>query len=213
MLSHYLCLHDVDANPDAVDADQPLITLHGGALPEPIVGSSTLIAQYISDGSVTGSGCVEMLWSICIRYITWSVLMWCGVRVCRFEADFVCCSERSPNFCAECPVGFYGPPGGTHLYNTSFHPACSSVMVELRINLLQFAAQVSWLTEGLVSTADDTPACTDPASAPPPPPELNACSDSGIELVDAGHMRLTSMQNNQHCTWTMTCSEPTHAPQ
>eukprot|EP01043_Picozoa_sp_COSAG02_P030216 COSAG02_NODE_1920_length_10374_cov_9.792409_1_plen_1317_part_10 len=31
--------------------------------------------------------------------------------------------------------------------------------------------------------------CADPASAPPPPPELNACSGTGIELVDAGHMR------------------------
>ena len=49
-------MHDVDDNPDAVDAGQPSITLHGGALPEPIVGSSTLIAQYVSDGSVTGSG-------------------------------------------------------------------------------------------------------------------------------------------------------------
>eukprot|EP01043_Picozoa_sp_COSAG02_P010457 COSAG02_NODE_367_length_23739_cov_16.775127_15_plen_196_part_00 len=194
--------------------------LHGGALPEPIVGSSTLIAQYISDGSVTGSGCVEMLWSICIRYITWSVLMWCGVRVCRFEADFVCCgseaSTASDSAVAVCPgvcsVGSEAPPGsvacldcpaGTIDHDRNAATSCAACPVGRYSGSAAFTENDAILVR----------TCADPASAPPPPPELNACSGTGIELVDAGHMRLTSMQNNQHCTWTMTCSEPTHVPQ
>eukprot|EP01043_Picozoa_sp_COSAG02_P010459 COSAG02_NODE_367_length_23739_cov_16.775127_17_plen_172_part_00 len=167
---------------------------------------NTAIGGGAEDGQVQGSG---------------GSFQFDGMDLCCTNACQLCHGSPAVACPGECPIGTYGAEGSTSLESCGACPAgtidhdrdpssqCLSCMPGRFSNhtglvLLNHTEDVQ--TDWIVG-------CADPASAPPPPPELNACSGTGIELVDAGHMRLTSMQNNQHCTWTMTCSEPTHAPQ
>jgi hypothetical protein len=53
--------------------------------------------------------------------------------------------------------------------------------------------------------------CVDPSTVPPPPPD--PCAGDGVELVDAGAIFHGLLQDNQACTWSMSCSDSSHVPQ
>lgn len=73
--------------------------------------------------------------------------------------------------------------------------------------VLQYVSD--WSIQGAGFTALFS--CVDPASVPPPPPD--PCTTGGIALIDAGSIFHGNLDNNQACTWSMTCSDPTHVPQ
>ena len=55
-----------------------------------------------------------------------------------------------------------------------------------------------------------------PASCPEPPafeePAGFVATCGSLELVDEGHVVHSDLQNNQYCTWTVECSDPTYSP-